>query len=219
MTRIAPNRRAGRAIRIGFALSALVALMAFAAAPGALAQEAQETPPAPAVPAKPDLLKITKDCYEAIIRHEAAKAVAFFTEDVVYEVDGSKIAGAEALQDLFEYDTVDQAQLALIDYKLQDPATVVGHTSQLNESMKLLDIPADFAKVTLTFTKEGKIARVVVETSPESQDRFAARYEPFQTWAQENHPEEYFRVTTGGYNAENAKLLLSLLREWRGKEL
>jgi hypothetical protein len=36
----------------------------------------------------------------------------------------------------------------------------------------------------------------------------------FAQWANEKHPEELKRLMEGGYTAENAKLMLSLLKEW-----
>ena len=163
--------------------------------------------------AKPDLAKITRDCFQIMKKHDIDKLPAFFTDDAVFEMDELKIGGKEALRDLFEFDAVNQSQVDILDLKVEG-TTVVLRTSEVSEPFRLMGIQVDFAKTTVAF-RDGLIERVKIESTPESQELFMSKFEPFSTWAGERHPEEFNRLMTGGYNAENAKLLLALLREWR----
>lgn len=197
-------------------LAGVVLIFGFAAS--VAAQETRDEPPAPqAKPAKPDFLMVARSCFEAMNRHDVPKSLGFFAEGVVVDTDGTRIAGLEALQNRLEFDMAILAQATVIDAALVAKDTVVIHTSGLDEAMKLLELPADFSKVTLVFDKDGKVARMTEETSPDSQDRFQAKFEAFQTWAQEEHPEEFARLSTGGYDSENGKLFLAMLKEWREK--
>jgi len=175
----------------------------------------QEPPPQAPVKAKPDLARIARDCYRVMRTHDIEKLLAFFTDDAVFDMDDTKIAGKEALRDLFEFDAVNQSQVDILDLKVED-GSVALRTSEVNESFRLLEVQADFAKTTLTF-RDDLIERVRVESTPESTEQFANKFEPFSTWIGERYPEDYNRLITGGYNAENAKLLLALLKEWRDK--
>jgi hypothetical protein len=171
----------------------------------------EETAP----PAKPDLTKITRDCFQVMKKHDIEKLLAFYTDDAVFEIDDTKIAGKEQLRDLFEFDAVNQSQVDILDLKI-DGTTVVLRTSEINESFRLLGIQADFAKATVTF-RDSLIERVKIEETPEGQELFTSKFEPFSTWVSERYPEDFNKLMTGGYNAENAKLMLSLLKEWREK--
>jgi hypothetical protein len=187
-------------------LSLAVGALSAPAVPGQ-----EETAPA----AKPDLAKITRDCFQVMKKHDIEKLLAFYTVDAVFEMDDMKISGKEALRDLFEFDAVNQSQVDILDLKV-DGTTVVLRTSEVNESFRLLGIQADFAKATVTF-KDNLIERIKVESPPESQELFMNKFEPFSTWVSERYPDDFNKLMTGGYSADNAKLLLALLKEWREK--
>jgi len=187
-------------------LSLAVGTLSAPAVPGQ-----EETAPA----AKPDLAKITRDCFQVMKKHDIEKLLAFYTVDAVFEMDDMKISGKEALRDLFEFDAVNQAQVDILDLKV-DGTTVVLRTSEVNESFRLLGIQADFAKATVTF-KDNLIERIKVESPPGSQELFMNKFEPFSTWVSERYPDDFNKLMTGGYSADNAKLLLALLKEWREK--
>jgi hypothetical protein len=182
------------------------------AASGPVQEQEQAPPPATAAP---DLAKITRDCFQAMKKHETDKLPAFFTDDAVFEADEVRIGGKDALRDLFEFDAVNQSQIDILDLKVEETRVVL-RTSEVNETFRLLGIQADFAKTTVSF-RDARIERIKVETTPEAQELFMDKFEPFSTWVGERHPEEFNRLLTGGYSAESAKLLLALLREWREK--
>jgi ketosteroid isomerase-like protein len=171
----------------------------------------EETAP----PAKRDLVKITRDCFQVMKKHDIEKLLAFFTDDALFEMDDMTIAGKEQLRALFEFDAVNQSQMDILDLKVEE-GTVVLRTSEINESFRLLGIQADFAKATVTF-RDSLIEKVKIESPPESQELFMSKFEPFSTWVGERYPEDFNKLMAGGYNAENAKLLLALLKEWREK--
>lgn len=148
-------------------------------------------------------------------KHNIEKLLAFYTDDAVFEMDKTRFGGKEALRDLFEFDAINLSQVDILDLKVEG-TTVVLRTSEVNETFRLLGIQAEFAKTTIVF-REGLIERVSVESPPESQELFMSKFEPFSTWVGERHPEEFNKLMTGGYNAESAKLLLALLKEWREK--
>ena len=187
-------------------LSLAVWILSAPAVPGQ-----EETAP----PAKPDLAKIARDCFQVMKKHDIDKLLTFYADDAVFEMDDMKFAGKEQLRDLFEFDAVNQSQVDILDLKV-DGTIVVLRTSEINESFRLLGIQADFAKATVAF-RDGLIAGIKVESTPESQELFMGKFEPFSTWVGERHPEEFNKLMAGGYNAENAKLLLALLKEWREK--
>jgi len=197
------NKSSGLSVGV-VCLSLVIWALSAPAVPGQ-----EETAP----PAKPALAKITRDCYQIMKKHDIEKLLTFYADDAVFEMGDMKFAGKEQLRDLFEFDAVNQSQVDILDLKV-DGMTVVLRTSEINESFRLLGIQADFAKAMVTF-RDSLIARVKIESTPESQELFMGKFEPFSTWVSERHPEDFNRLMSGGYNAENAKLLLALLKEWR----
>ena len=73
-------------------------------------------------PPKHDLAKITRDCFQAMKKHETDKLLAFFTDDAVFEADEMRIGGKDALRDLFEFDAVNQSQIDILDLKVDETA-------------------------------------------------------------------------------------------------
>ena len=61
------------------------------------------------------------------------------------------------------------------------------------------------------------LEKVRLEGTPEGAKFYDEKYRPFAEWASKEHPEEFKRQETGGYTAENCRLYLSLLKEWRDK--
>jgi hypothetical protein len=179
---------------------------------GAASLQEQE-PSAPAV--KPDLAALARDCFRVMKTHDIEKTLACFTDDAVYKADETTLGGKEALRDLFEFDAVNQSQVDILDLKVEG-TTAVLRTAEVNESFRLLGIPAEYARTTVSF-REALIERIEVESTSESKEQFIGKFEPFSTWVGERHPEEFNRLLTGGYTADNARLLLALLREWREK--
>jgi ketosteroid isomerase-like protein len=88
--------------------------------------------------------------------------------------------------------------------------------AEKNESYRLLKIEEAPFKAIYKF--RGRfIEKVKLESPPKSTKLWDEKFKPFVEWAKKERPQEFMKEETGGYAAENARLFLSLLKEWRNK--
>lgn len=115
-----------------------------------------------------------------------------------------------------EGDVVNNARLSIEDLKVKGN-TVVAELTEKNEGYRLLGI--NILPFTATYEFEGHQARrVKLEFSPDNSKIFEDKFGPIAEWAKRTHPEEYQKMRgAAGYSAEDARLFLSLAKEWREK--
>lgn len=169
----------------------------------------------PVLQAKPDFAKIIRDYVLVKNKRETGKLPAFFTDDAEIAIDGMAFRGRDALAGLFDFDAVNEFQLDILELRAEETRVVL-RVAETSAAYRLLGLPAAVTTMTVAF-RDGMIERIAVASTPESQERYRAKFEPFATWTAERHPEEFSRLVTGGYDGENAKLFLALLRDWREK--
>jgi ketosteroid isomerase-like protein len=165
---------------------------------------------------KPNLGDIIREHIKAVNNDDVEKNLTFFTDDIVFEMDSdAKIYGKDQLRNLMESDVVNKARLTIIDMKMEG-STVIVKLTEKSEGYRLLEIEKlPFAAI---FKFRGRlIEKVKVESPPESLKLWNEKFKPFAEWASEEHPQEFNKMETDGYSAENARLYLSLLKEWGDK--
>ncbi len=165
---------------------------------------------------QPNLGDIVREHIQAVNTDNVEKNLTFFADDIVFEMDSyAKISGKDQLRGLMESDVVNKARLTIDDIKVERDI-VIAKLRENNESFRLLGIEdSPFAAI---FQFHGRlIEKVELESPSESAKLWDEKYRPFAEWANREHPEEFKRTETGGYSAENCRLYLSLLKEWRDK--
>jgi len=163
---------------------------------------------------KPNLGDIVREHIKAVNNDDVAKNLTFFTDDIVFEVfDAVKASGKDQLRGLLESDAVNKARLTIKDMKVEGNTVMVKQKAR-NEALSLLVI--DDQSFNATYKFRGRLLeKVKVEVTPEGARLYNEKYKPFAEWASKEHPQEFSRMESSGLTAEHAKLLLSLLKEWR----
>jgi ketosteroid isomerase-like protein len=165
---------------------------------------------------KPNLGDFVREHIEAVNTDDVEKNLTLFTDDIVFEVDANtKIFGKDQLRNLMESDAANKARLTINDIKAEGDTVIVKLTEK-NESYRLLGIEED--TFTAIYKFSGRLLeKVKLEGTPEGAKLYDEKYKPFAEWASQERPEEFKKQETGGYTAENCRLYLSLLQEWRDK--
>lgn len=165
---------------------------------------------------KPNLGDIVREHIKAVNNNDVEKNLTFFTDDIVFEIfDDVKISGKDQLRGLMESDVVNKARLTINDIKVEGD-TVIVKLKEKNEIYRLLGI--EEPPFMAIFRFRGRLVeKVKLEGTPEGATLYDEKYNPFAEWASKEHPEEFKKQETGGYTAENCRLYLSLLKEWRDK--
>jgi hypothetical protein len=162
-----------------------------------------------------NLGEIVREHIRAVNTDDIEKNLALFTDDAVFEIGDSKIIGKVQLRGLMESDVVNKTRLAIKDLNVEGD-TVVARLMENNESQRLLGIEESPQIAAYKF-RGHLLERVKLEFPPESEKLWDEKFKPYAEWAIREHPQEFKREEAGGYTAENARLFLSLLREWREK--
>jgi len=159
---------------------------------------------------------IVKEYFKAINNYDVEKFLTFFTDDIVFEVyDDIKLSGKDQVRKLMENDAVNKARLTITDIKVEGSTVIVKETEK-NEGCRLLGIEEDDG-ISIYKFRGRLIEKVKIESTPESGKLWDEKYKPFAEWASKEHPQEFSKMETGGFSAENARLYLFLLKEWRSK--
>lgn len=165
---------------------------------------------------QPNLGDIVREHIKAVNTDEVEKNLTFFTDDIVFEVDVyHNLSGKDQLRNLMESDVVNKARLTITDIKVEGNTVIVKLTEK-NEGYRLLGIEESLFMGIYEF-RGRLLKKVKLEFPPESEKLWDEKFKPFAEWASKEHPEEFKKQETGGYTAENARLFLSLLKEWRDK--
>jgi hypothetical protein len=165
---------------------------------------------------QPHLGDIVREHIKAVNTDDVEKNLTFFTDDIVFEVDVyHKLSGKDQLRNLMESDVVNKARLTITDIKVEG-STVIVKLTEKNEAYRLLGI--EEPPFIAIYKFRGRLLeKVKLETTPETEKLWDEKYKPFAEWASKEHPQEFNKQETGGYTAENCRLYLSLLKEWRDK--
>src|SRR4030065_746083 len=92
--------------------------------------------------------------------------------------------------------------------------TVIARLTEKNEGYRLMGI--EEAPFRATYKFRGRLLeKVKLEGTPEGTKLWGEKFKPFAEWAGKERLQEVSKEETGGYTAENARLFLSLLKEWR----
>lgn len=165
---------------------------------------------------KPNLGDIIREHIKAVNNDDVEKNLTFFTDDIVFEiVDEMKLSGKDQLKELMESDVVNKARLTIHGMKEEGDTVIVDLTEE-NEGYRLLGI--EELPIMTTYKFRGRlIEKVKLESTPEDAKLYDEKYKPFAKWASQEHPQEFNKMDTGAYTAENARLFLFLLKEWKDK--
>jgi ketosteroid isomerase-like protein len=165
---------------------------------------------------RPNRAEIVREHIEAVNNDDIEKNLTLFTDDIVFEIyDDAKLTGKNQLRGMLESDVENKARLTINDVKLQGDIVIITGAEK-NESYRLLGIEEAPFKAIYEF--RGRfIEKVKLESLPEGTKLWEEKFKPFVEWARKERPQEFMKEETGGYTAENAKLFLSLLKEWRDK--
>jgi hypothetical protein len=165
---------------------------------------------------KPNLVNIVREHIKAVNNNDVKKNLTYFTDDCVFEIsDETKLTGKGQLRGLMESDVVSMVRLTIDDIKV-DGSTVVANLTEKNEGYRLLGIEALPLRAIYTF-RGRLLEKVTLESTPESNRLYNEKFKPYAEWARRERPEEFDKEEKGGYTAENARLFLSLLKDWRDK--
>jgi hypothetical protein len=165
---------------------------------------------------KPNLGDIVREHIKAVNTDDVEKNLTFFTDDIVFEVDvDTKLSGKDQLRNMMESDAVNKARLTIKDVKVEG-STVIVNLTEKNEGYRLLGIE-EYPLIAIYKFRGRLLEKVKLESAPESDKIWDEKYKPFAQWASKEHPQEFNKQETGGYTAENCRLYLSLLKEWRDK--
>jgi ketosteroid isomerase-like protein len=165
---------------------------------------------------EPRLDDLVREHIRALNSDDIEKNLTFFADDAVFEIfDGLKLSGKDQLRELMETDVVNKARLTINDIKVEGD-TVIAKLTEKNESYRLLGIEEDSFSAIYKF-RGRLLEKVKLEVTPEGAKLYDEKYKPFAEWASKERPEEFKKQETGGYTAENCRLYLSLLKEWRDK--
>jgi len=165
---------------------------------------------------KPNLGDIVREHIRAVNSDDIEKNLTFFADDIVFEIfDDARISGKNQLRNLMESDVVNRARLTIIDMEAEGD-TVIARLTEKNEGYRLMGI--EEAPFRATYKFRGRLLeKVKLEGTPEGTKLWGEKFKPFAEWAGKERPQEFSKEETGGYTAENARLFLSLLQEWRDK--
>jgi hypothetical protein len=166
---------------------------------------------------KPNLGDIVKEHFRAVNNDDVEKGLTFFTDNIVFEVnDDTKLSGKDQLRNLMERDAVIKVRLTMTDIEVEG-STVVVKEIEKNEVCRLLGIK-ELSGMSIYKFRGRLIEKVKIESTPEAEAKLLdEKYKPFAEWANKEHPQEFSKMAKGGPTAENARLYLSLLKEWRDK--
>jgi hypothetical protein len=165
---------------------------------------------------KPNLGDIVREHIKAGNNDDVKKNLTFFTDDIVFEIfDNVKISGKDQLRGLMESDAVNKARLTIHDIKVEGDTVIVKLTEK-NEGNRLLGIEESSFMAIYNF-RGRLLEKVKLEGTPEGAKLYDEKYKLFAEWASKVHPQEFEKQETGGYTAENLRVCLSLLQEWRDK--
>ena len=159
---------------------------------------------------------IVREHIKAVNNDDVNKNLTFFTDDIVFEIfDDAKLSGKGQLKGLLESDVVNKARLTIIDIKVEGNSVIV-KLIEKNEGYRLLGVEEPPFMAIYKF-RGRLLEKVKLEGTPESTKLWDGKFKPFAEWASKEHPQEFSKEEKGGYTAENARLFLSLLQEWRDK--
>ena len=159
---------------------------------------------------------IVREHIKAVNNDDVNKNLTFFTDDIVFEIfDDAKLSGKGQLKGLLESDVVNKARLTINDIEVEGDTVIVKLTEK-NEGYRLLGIEESPFMAIYRF-RGRLLEKVKLEGTPESTKLWDEKFKPFAEWASKEHPQELSKEEKGGYTAENARLFLSLLQEWRDK--
>jgi hypothetical protein len=165
---------------------------------------------------QPDLGDIVRKHIKAVNNDDVQKNLTFFTDDIVFVTDfDRKLSGKGQLRKLMEWDAVKKARLTIKDIKVEG-STVIVKLTEKNEADRLVGIE-EYPFIAVFKFRGRLIESVKLESLPESAKLSDEKYKPFAEWASKEHPQEFSKMEKGGLTAENARLYLSLLKEWRDK--
>jgi ketosteroid isomerase-like protein len=165
---------------------------------------------------RPDLGDIIREHIEAVNKDDVKNNLTYFTDDCVFEISGeAKLTGKDQLRGLMESDVVSMVRLTINDMR-SEGGTVVANLTEKNEGYRLLGIEALPLRAIYKF-RGRLLEKVTLESTPESNKLYNEKFKPYAEWARRERPEEFDREEKGGYTAENARLFLSLLKDWRDK--
>jgi hypothetical protein len=148
--------------------------------------------------------------------------LALHTDDSEFQLPGGGeiIRGKEALRNLFEWDAVLGSDLDMRGISIVGDTIIVDTVFERSKFFQALGMSyVRYEPGTRIVLRNGLIVGTYpAKVSEESQARGSAKYEDLMKWMSINRSEDMERLMPGGkfrHDAENARLWLEILYEWK----
>ncbi len=171
----------------------------------------------------PDFLALINTYQESHNRSEVERALAMFSPDARFEVVGmGTMPDLDSIRALHHYDVGIQAQVEFSNCIVED-SIVTCEAREQNDWLKTAGLGSMFYPSSVfTFNPSGKITRIVATMSPDGARALGEVLSEFGPWLHTDRPEAAARLFTDDglfvYSEENGRLVVQMLREWRGSE-
>lgn len=163
--------------------------------------------------------QIVEEHFKVKNSHHVTAEMRFFSDNSLLEIPGLslRLTGIEKRRAIAEYDSVLNTILTPSDFEVRGD-TVFCSITEHNDWLAAAGIPDAYYPRTVTVVEANKIVYSSGHMSDSSRAYIGDVLSRFMPWAGENYPEAIAGMMPEGrfsYNAENAVLILRLLRQWR----
>ena len=152
--------------------------------------------------------------------HHLENTMSCFAEDIRFEMgDVWEKAGKEEVRKLEEWDFAVNSRLAASDMQGADDG-VVCRLKESNDWYRLAGIDEVVYERCTIAVRDGKIARINTELTPESMMHITEALKAIMDWAAREHPGVLAELMPGGelsYGEENAGKWLQMLGAWKDR--
>ncbi len=165
----------------------------------------------------PKPVEVIESYQQANNGHDLDKLMSLYAEDVTFKVPETfALQGREQLRDLAEYDFALDVHMSCSQFTSRGDS-VMCQLTETNDWLRTAGI--EKAQYSMTFVVGGGLIRsITAEPDPTTIRAYRLVWMSLLTWAKEESPELAKEMMPEGqfiYNAQNARHLLSLLREWK----
>jgi hypothetical protein len=154
--------------------------------------------------------------------HDVDKVMSLYTNDITFEVAGVfKKSGKEQVRGLAEWDLATNSNMIISNIEISND-TATFKLKEGNDWFRSLGIEYMYYEPCIMVFENGLIKELKAEGTQESIIAFSEAWPPVFEWLRKEKNEELSKLITPKgefiYNFENAKLWLSLLKEWKNSK-
>ncbi len=164
----------------------------------------------------PTLADRVKAFQKAANSGDVEKSLSFYADDVRFEIAGTPmvIEGKENLRKPIEEHIILNGRLTFTDTKVNGN-TVTYKVKEQNDWLKAAGIDAFYYEYDQLTFKDGLIKKEIAKPTQKSMEIMAEFRKTFETWASENHGQEWAELKSEGITKENVHRWLAIIRQWR----